>query len=206
MNIREIVGPLALSISGLVGAADATAQQPGDLKLVSNKATANEVRVDGRSATELASRVRATTSEVYENRLQEIIDRATKAGVLKSKEDFNTTLIQAGKTNTQPNEKAYNAYLDDLKSRTRIAFSDSPENLSAILSTIYRAQNGESSSGFKGKGIRTDQVDKLLNHHDLRESYKAVKFITTGILNNVAPSELVNGIDEILSRELLASK
>jgi hypothetical protein len=155
-----------------------------------------------KSETTLVSKTKIDENSAYENRLDSIIANATKAGVLKGPEDFKSPKFnfQTRQTELAQNPKAYKEYVDDLKARARKAFPDDVNKLSGLLSTLYHATNGDPKTGFPGGGIRLDQFNALLNSRDLEKSYRASLNINAGINRNVDPSELIQGIDNILKR------
>jgi hypothetical protein len=153
------------------------------------------------------SKTNKTTSPVlkdaaYEARLQSIIDNATKAGVLKSRDDFSNTFVVAGKSISQPNEEAYNAYVEDLKTRTREAFPDNAGKFSSLLSAIYSLGNGFNEINTPqiiDKTSIKDVASRLLqNNINLNKLREDLAHVTYNQANNNLP-EAKSDLNDLLA-------
>ena len=104
--------------------------------------------------------------EKYEARLQKIITGATKAGVLKSQDDF-VNEVSGGDQGVirEPDTKAYKQYVEALKTGARNSFNHVGD-FSSFLSGIYK--------GKVAKIINSAQAEVLLS----QKNYKQAETIT----------------------------
>jgi hypothetical protein len=116
--------------------------------------------VNKKTGATLVSKTKTDEKSAYENRLDSIIAKATKAGVLKGPEDFTSPKFNFNtrKTEIVPNQKAYTGYVDDLKARARKAFPDDVDLVSKLLSAAYQL----------GVGDRINNAPPIIDANEIR--------------------------------------
>lgn len=115
----------------------------------------------------------------YDDRLQQIITRATEAGLLKSADDFTHTVVRSGKAISELDERAYGEYVEDLKSRAREAFPGDAGKLSELLGAVYSLQG---NLGYP-KLINPEQAAVFIGNLDLAVSLDRLEKVKWNIEN-----------------------